>query len=212
MGAVVALTELIDDRRVWRGPAPLRHAPARAPTGHPALDAALPGGGWVADALNEILFPFDGVGELGLLWPTLRRLSAGSEPIVLVAPPYELHAPGWHHAGIALERLQLVRAEPREALWAAEQCLRSGACSAVLCWPRTRDGALLRRLNVAAETGKTLGFAFRDAREARNPSPAPLRLRVHPDRQVQVMKCRGGSVPARLLPIAAAERHRPPAH
>src|SRR5690606_19417302 len=46
MGAVVALDSLLASRRVWRAGQPARRAPSRQPTGHAALDAALPDGGW----------------------------------------------------------------------------------------------------------------------------------------------------------------------
>ena len=204
MGAVVALDTLLDARAVWRG----RAAPApgsRQPTGHPALDAQLPQGGWPEHALTEILHPADGVGELSLLLPTLVRLSQAQQRVLLIAPPYRVHAPGWAHAGVALPWLHVVAATPREALWAAEQSLRSGACAAVLCWPTHADDRALRRLQVAAETGQSLGFAFRDAKHARNPSPAAIRLQLDADRHVHVLKCRGGMAPA--VPIALASSH-----
>ena len=56
----------------------------------------------------------------------------------------------------------IVDAAPRDALWAFEQCLRSGACAAVLGWPLHADGPALRRLQVAADSGECLGFALRD--------------------------------------------------
>lgn len=126
MGAVVALNTLLDARTVWRG----RAAPApdsRQPTGYPDLDARLPQGGWPEHALTEILHPADGVGELSLVLPTLVRLTQAQQRVLLIAPPYRVHAPGWAHAGIALPWLHVVAAAPREALWAAEQCLRSAA-------------------------------------------------------------------------------------
>ncbi|MDE2279700.1 MAG: translesion DNA synthesis-associated protein ImuA, partial [Xanthomonadaceae bacterium] len=132
MGAVVAIDALLQPQRVWRGrPAA---APAGAqPTGHAGLDAVLPSGGWPEAALSELLIPADGVGELQLLWPTLARLSQAGERIVLVAPPYLPFAPAWRQAGVDLGRLQVVRAgTSRDALWATEQCLRSGSCGAVL--------------------------------------------------------------------------------
>ena len=204
MGAVVALNTLLDARTVWRG----RAAPApdsRQPTGYPDLDARLPQGGWPEHALTEILHPADGVGELSLVLPTLVRLTQAQQRVLLIAPPYRVHAPGWAHAGIALPWLHVVAAAPREALWAAEQCLRSAACAAVLCWPTQADDRALRRLQVAAETGLCLGFAFRDAKHARNPSPAALRLQLDADRHVRVLKCRGGMAPA--TPIALASGH-----
>ena len=65
-----------------------------------------------------------------------------------------------------------------------------------------RSDRALRRLQVAEETGQCLGFAFRDSRLARNPSPAALRVQVDTDYQLRVLKCRGGSAPARAIPFA----------
>lgn len=204
MGAVVALDQLLESRQVWRGqPRVAAGGAAPHPTGHPALDARLPGGGWPPAALSEVLLAAPGQGELALVWPALARLSQQQQTVVLVAPPYLPHAPAWAGAGLALGAVHVVRALPRDALWAAEQCLRSAACAAVLCWPQKADDRALRRLQVAAETGQCLGFAFRDLRQARNPSPAPLRLLLE-DGQVRVLKCRGGLPPAQPLPLAMA--------
>lgn len=203
MAAAVALEHLLDSRQLWRGrPASVPPA-ARQPTGHAALDAALPAGGWPDAALSEILLPADGVGELALVLPTLARLTRQGGRVVLVAPPYRAYAPGWAHGGVALEQVQIVRAASKQAWWAAEQCLRSGACAAVLCWPDHADDRSLRRLQVAAETGQCLGFAFRPAQAARNASPAALRLLLEPGtRAVRVLKCRGGGVPDGALALS----------
>jgi cell division inhibitor SulA len=204
MGAVLALDALLDDRRVWRGHAVPKSHEGVHPTGHPALDASLPQGGWPSGALTEVLLPLDGVGELALVFPSLARLTQAGQRVVLIAPPYRVHAPGWAHAGIALSQLQVVQASARDALWTAEQCLRSAACAAVLCWPRQADDRALRRLQVAAETGQCLGFAFRDAKHARNPSPAALRVQLEAGtRQVRVLKCRGGLAPAQPIALAS---------
>ncbi|SDY93671.1 hypothetical protein SAMN04487939_10991 [Lysobacter sp. yr284] len=205
MSAPVSLEGLIGSRRLWRGQN-AQAAPSAQPTGHAALDAALPSGGWPEAALSELLLPHTGVGELELMWPALARLSReapGHEAgmIVLVDPPLLPYAPAWRDAGVALSRLQVVRASGRDALWAAEQCLRSGACAAVLCWPQRADDRALRRLQVAAESGQCLGFAVREARAALNPSPAALRIAIDAaPRQLRVLKCRGGTAPTR--PIA----------
>lgn len=162
----------------------------------------LPGGGWPPAALSEILIGAVGIGELQLLWPTLARLTAAKERVVLISPPYLPYPQAWHAAGVDMRYLSIVRAQGRDALWAAEQCLRSGSCGAVLCWPHKADDRALRRLQVAAETGQTLAFAYRSQKEAVNASPAALRLAIdaHPA-QLRVLKCRGGLPPAR--PIAA---------
>lgn len=231
MSKLVSLESLIGSRQVWRGQ-PANLAPSSQPTGHAALDEALPSHGWPEASLTELLLPMHGVGELELMWPTLARLSQGlhahdaipskaASPsvspskatrsqtgpahdggmIVLIDPPYLPYPPAWRDAGVVLSRLQIVRAHGRDALWAAEQCLRSGACAAVLCWPQRADDRALRRLQVAAETGQCLGFALRDSKAALNPSPAALRIAIDTSpRQLRVLKCRGGNAPTR--PIA----------
>ena len=200
-GAVLALDKLLLERRVWKGQ-PQGVPTNLQPTGHGLLDAALPSGGWPAAALSEILCATEGIGELQLLWPTLARLSQAAERIVLVAPPHLPYPPAWLAAGVDLRWLSLVEANPRDALWAAEQCLRSGSCGAVLCWPKQADDRALRRLQIAAESGQTLAFAYRPLAEAVNPSPAALRIAVEAT-QLRILKCRGGLAPA--APIAHAQ-------
>jgi hypothetical protein len=209
MGQLVALDALLSDPRVWRGQ-PVALPRARQPSGHAALDDALPEGGWPEAALTELLLPADGVGELRLLLPTLARLTQARQPVVLVAPPYLPFPAGWRQHGVDLAHLHLLDATPRNALWAAEQCLRAGCIGAVLIWPM-RSGALqaddraLRRLQVAADSGRALGFVFRDLRAAANPSPAALRLSIDgaPPR-LRVLKCRGGMPPARAFELPGA--------
>lgn len=203
MSSVVALDRLLDARRIWRGQA-VASLKATQPTGHAMLDALLPAGGWPDSALSEILFAAPGIGELRLLWPTLARLTRAGERIVLVAPPHRPCPQAWLAAGVDLRHLVIVQAKDRDALWSAEQCLRSGSCAAVLCWPRQADDRALRRLQIAAETGQTLAFAYRPLREAENPSPAALRLTLEAQPvQLRVIKCRGGLAPARPLPASA---------
>jgi hypothetical protein len=202
MSALLSLDALLDARRVWRGQ-PIATAPSECPTGHAALDARLPIGGWPAAALTELLIPADGVGELQLLWPTLARFTQDAQRVILIAPPYVPYAPAWQAAGIALSHLQVITAPPRDALWATEQCLRSCACAAVVCWPLQADDRALRRLQVAAETGHCLCFAFRPHSSATNASPAALRIAIDAQPpQLRVLKCRGGLAPAQ--PIAYA--------
>ena len=195
MGQVVALDTLLLDRKVWRGQ-PVSLPAATQPTGFAPLDAALPSGGWPESALTELLLP------------TLARLTQAKQDIVLVAPPYLPYPDGWRQAGVDFQRLHLIDANPRDALWAMEQCLRAGCIAAVLGWPRQADDRALRRLQVASETGQALGFAFRDARAAANPSPAALRIQFEQAQdgatQLRVLKCRGGLAPTRPIPFPQA--------
>lgn len=204
MGQVLALDDLLQARQVWRG---RNEALPRSgeTTGHAALDEALPLGGWPEHALTEILIASDGVGEIDLLMPTLERLTQAGEEVALIAPPYLPYAPAWQVRGVDLAHLHIIEAQPRQAVWAFEQTLRSGTCAAVIGWPQKVDHHALRRLQVAADTGQALGFAVRDARHAGNASPAALRLEIKTGRQVQVRKCRGGPTPIGVFPIA--QRH-----
>jgi hypothetical protein len=200
---LVALDTLLSDRRVWRGQSAVALPAPKQPTGHDALDAVLPWGGWPEASLTELLLPADGIGELRLLLPTLARLTQAGHDIAIVAPPYLPYPDGWRQAGVDFAHVHLIEANPRDALWASEQCLRAGCLSAVLSWPMQADDRALRRLQVAADTGGVMGFVFRDARTERNPSPAALRIAIDSASsdgrpvQLRVLKCRGGIAPAR---------------
>ncbi|MBD9368635.1 translesion DNA synthesis-associated protein ImuA [Xanthomonas sp. XNM01] len=200
MGEVLALDELLAARTVWRA----RQAPSGGdgePTGHAALDTVLPQGGWPRGALTELLLPADGIGELGLLLPALARMTAAGGRVALVAPPHVPYAPAWQAAGVELGQLEVIDTDPRQALWAQEQCLRSGACEAVLGWPPGGDDRALRRLQVAADSGDCCGFVLRDRRHAANASPAALRLLAE-DGGWRVLKSRGAQPHAGLLRLA----------
>jgi hypothetical protein len=85
--------------------------------------------------------------------------------------------------------------DPQMSLWALDQAVRSGACSAVLAWPQGVNMADLRRLQLAAEAGDTLVFLFRPEQAADSPSPAALRLRIRclaNGMEVDILKRRGG--------------------
>lgn len=208
MAAAPALETLLATQPLWHAGRSAAVAAAEGePTGHAALDALLPQRGWPRRSLTELLLPADGVGELALLMPTLARLARAGGTLVAIAPPYIPYAPAWQAAGIELAQLQIVQAAtPRDALWAFEQCLRSGACAAVLGWPLQADAQALRRLQVAADSGDCLGFAIRDRRHAANPSPAALRLEASgtvDGTAWQVRKCRGGPAPAQAFALDA---------
>ena len=179
------------------------------------LDEELPGGGWPAGCLSEILPAHEGIGELRLLGPGLARLSGEGKRLAWVAPPYLPYAPALHSAGIALEQLLIVRTNTgEEALWAAEQALRSHACGAVLLWSATLDHTALRRLQLAAESSRALAFLFRHPGAHSQVTPAALRLRMESadgGLAVHILKRRGmpSHRPVFIPPMTAAERNRP---
>jgi protein ImuA len=149
---------------------------AARPTGHAALDAELPGGGWPASGLSELLLFAPGCGELRLLAPAMA-----TGALLWIAPPLAPYAPALAALGIAADRLTVVAPDSSaDAAWAAEQALRSGALSAVLWWGHEvcayTPPATLRRLHLAAVEGQTPLFALRPAAVRAQSSPAPLRL------------------------------------
>ena len=168
-------------RQVWRGGQLGRAACKSVPSGQAALDAELPGGGWPTGGLTELLLAQPGMGEMRLLAPALRALTANGPQaryVALIAPPYLPNAPTLAAWGIALERVIWVKADAdaRQALWAAEQTLKHDGVGAVLVWlPKVRADAL-RRLQVLAQDGQALAFLMRPASAAAQSSPAPLRI------------------------------------
>jgi cell division inhibitor SulA/protein ImuA len=191
------LSNLVQQRRdLWRGS---DHAPAAGSvvsSGFEQLDRAL-AGGWPQGAATEILSGGEGMGAMALVLPALAALSGGSRWIALVGPPHIPYAPALAAAGVELSRLLLVWPKhERESLWAVEQALRSGTCGAVLVWPqRGLKPAVLRRLQLAAASGGSLGFLFRTERAAAEYSPSALRLQVRPaaeGMEVELLKRRGG--------------------
>ena len=212
-----ALYQLLQNPRVWRGT-----DQAESPgwqgfaSGYPRLDRHLPGGGWPQHALTEILLEHYGSGELKLLMPALARLSqAGdsdvrqpfTEPcyepcnreagwIAWIAAPFEPYPPALMQWGVNLSRVLIVRPKKTsETLWAAEQALSSGNCAAVLLWPEMLDDAASRRLQLAAEKGRSWAIAFRSLSALSQASAAALRIKVTAGlngTDLGILKNRGG--------------------
>ncbi|MEM9302156.1 MAG: translesion DNA synthesis-associated protein ImuA [Pseudomonadota bacterium] len=202
--------QLLQQPGIWRGRAgtPRRNSQALS-TGCDALDRELPQGGWPPGALTEVLVAQEGAGELTLVLPALRELVRQKRRILLVAPPHVPYAPALEQQGIDAASILVVDAGG-DGLWAAEQALRSGVCGAVLCWPRRADDRALRRLQLAAEQGRSHGFVFRPVAASRSASPAAMRIGVRPWGELELLKCRGAIVrQTRLTLPPRGSVHRP---
>jgi protein ImuA len=199
---------------IWRGRSVARVE--TIPTGFAALDECLPGQGWPRAGLVEILISRVGVGEMCLLLPALASLThrASARWCAWISPPFQPFAPALAAHGVKLERLFVARTDAPS--WAFEQSLICGACEMVMAWAgqraldaqvrtgkggagRSRTAQLqardIRRLQLAAEKGRTLGVLFRPHHAARESSNAVLRLLVQPTEQsarVTLLKSRGG--------------------
>jgi len=190
------LSTLLQQADVWLASQGIKAEDTGVPTGFSALDSELSGSGWPQGALTEILCDQQGIGELQLLMPALAKMSQQGRWIAWIAPPHIPYAPALQMQGIDLKKILVVypRAET-DMLWTVEQALRSGTCGAVLVWPNSVDNKSLRRLQLAAEAGKSMGFLFRPHRYVMQSSPAALRLTLEMTQAglaVNIIKRRGG--------------------
>lgn len=172
----------------------------------PAVDAALPGGGFPRGALSELA----GGRASGKTAVALSLFAAlGTEDLFAwVDGSGELYPPAAVARGVDLARLLVVRPAPpaageapwRAALWACEALLASGAFAAVAMdvpLPRRvpgADAAAARRLQAAAERGGAIGL-WLAAPESGLRVPAAVRLEI---------AMQGGWIGARRAPGAGA--------
>jgi protein ImuA len=103
---------------LWRAAQLGRAGTAGMATGFASLDAVLPGGGWQAGALTELLLPHPGVGEWRLLAPVLAAVQRGAgpdgiaRPVMLFGPPDQPCA--WALGALGLDLRQLVLVQRRD--------------------------------------------------------------------------------------------------
>lgn len=202
---------------LWRAHQVGRPREAVLVSGHAELDAVLPGGGWPARALTELLLPHPGIGELRLLAPALAALQAQQRCVMLFDPPALPFAWALAACGLDVQQLYVVRSRDAargrvhgpdartraqgllpaaDVLWALEQSLKSGHLGAALAWlPARLATDALRRLQLAAQAHDGPVFLLRDEAQRTRPSPAPLRLWLRPaaadELRVQLLKRRG---------------------
>jgi hypothetical protein len=148
-------------------------------SGSAAIDRLLPGGGLQHGMLVEWLAELPGCGAatLGLL-AAREACRAGGMMVVLdrAGTFYPPAAVGW---GVDPARLIVVRPRTvRDELWAAVQSLRSPVVAAVWTMIDRLESRNFRRLQLAAEAGRTLGVLVRRASARGQPSWADLRLGV----------------------------------
>ena len=172
---------------------PPRHV---EPSGSASLDAVLPGGGWQSGTIVELMPMSDGIGELRLLMPALAKITQSERHVAMIAPPYIPFAPALLRHGLRLEHFWIIRAHSAaDILWSAEQTLRCKSFGAVLAWPSAIRDREVRRLQLAAEAGNSIGFVYRQPIAAREASPAAVRLRLQADvtgqLSIDIVKCRG---------------------
>lgn len=214
------LDNILKHPAVWRYGELGLNPKSATETGFSELDQVLPAGGWEEGALTEILASEQGIGELSLLIPAVSQASKAGRGIVLVAPPFVPFPHAWEAKGVVLKQVVIIRAQGQEALWAMEQAARSGACGMVIGWTAscTKDTTYqaLRRLQMAADAGKTVLALFRPQTVAGDASAAPTRLRVWAaagELQIHAFK-RRAAMPAPPIRVGVYPKHwtRPRRH
>ena len=191
-----ALDSLVSSNpMLWQGPSRFEQRGVCLNSGFEALDAILSGGGWPAHSVVEVMVDHWGIGELQLWLPLMARLSQQDQWLTLIAPPYIPYAPALVNAGVRLDRLFIIDAtvSTRDIWWSADKTLRAQLNAMTLVWLPKPDPRGIRRLQLAASAGGSLGVLFH--RQPCDGSPAPLRLHLSSDDQgltVKILKARGG--------------------
>lgn len=185
---------LAGNQQIWRADGLGESRLPTLPTGHAALDAVLPGGGWPVGALTELIVPHWGIGELRLLAPAWRAMTQAQRWLAWIGPPYVPYAPALLQVGVNLRYTLLIEIENshRDLFWCMEKLLRNPATGMVMAWPRRVLAGNLRRLQLAAETGRSLGILFHQ--QAIESTPAALRLKLKPAQphlEITILKARG---------------------
>ena len=131
-----------------------------------------------------------------MLLPALSKVTREDQWAAFINPPHVPYAPALSNAGIRLDRLLIIDSkDDLNTLWAAEQVLRAGLFASVVVWVERSTAQKQRRLQLAAETGKTWATVYRPLRDAKEHSPVSVRLRadiVHTQLTLTLIKVRGG--------------------
>ena len=179
---------------IWRGAGPTAHG-RLIPVGLPGvgfrdrgrLAGRWPGGGSDLGGWPKLSQP-----------PTTRAgySDAGWQGHLLAAREVEPSPPTFRPAGIEVTRVLINSSKDHHRrLWAAEQCLRSGACGAL-------TDPMLRRLKLASSASDPIMFLLRSDSVAVQPSPASVRIRLRSatfalkHREITILK---GAHPPRSL-------------
>jgi len=140
---------------------------------------------------------------------SLCRSVASSLPIVLIDTHGDFYPPAAEAFGISLDRLIVLRVRrAKDALWAAEQSLRSPAVGAVIAPLNDLDERDSRRLQLAAERSGCLGLILRPAHR-RAKSFAAVQMLVESDEAIRLRRtgsATGGMAHAQRDHVGSAVR------
>ena len=148
-------------------------------TGVSALDGLLEEGGLPAGCLMEWLEPGIGAGVDTLALWGAARARRPNELLIVIDSRGDFYPPGGASLGLDLQTTAVIRpGKSAEAIWTLEQSLRTQGVGVVVCPWRRFSSRTFRRLQLAAETGGSLGILLRPARARAEPSFAEVRWGV----------------------------------
>ena len=190
------------------------HGHGVLPFGVAEIDQCLPDGGLAMGALHEMAGSGQGTvdGAAAALFAAGIAARTSGQVLWCVSRP-DLFAPALAQAGLPPDRILYVEAGDDTGVLACfEEGLRHGSLGAVVAEVAKLSMTASRRLQLAAESGNTLGLAVRrwrrekDARDFGEPTAAVTRWRVStlpsaplaveglgPARwRLELLRCRGG--------------------
>lgn len=185
------LIDLLERKQlIWHG-RDYRPPQDVVPSGHAVFDEKLAGGfpkNGVVSIESQV-----GVGELRFL---MNTLATKERLLVFINPPGILCAEFFYHQGLDLNNILVIYPRQKnEALWASEQCLKSGACSAVMLWHNMFEIHHVKRLQVASDEGNCLQFLMRSNHIKSASLPVSMNMQFAPHVQgldITINKRKGG--------------------
>ncbi|WP_294098130.1 protein ImuA [Sphingomonas sp.] len=172
------------------------------PFGVEAVDSRLVGAGLRLDALHEVAPAGPDMAEdcaASLFMGGIAARAWG--PVLWAVQRRDLFAPGLSQVG--LDHKRLIYAEARddaELLAVMEEALRHRGLGAVIGEVKRADMTATRRLQLAAEGGRTIALLMkRNVREGQDPIGMP---------SAAVTRWRIGCAPSTPLPVEGVGRHR----
>ncbi len=205
------LRNLHNKQWIWTAANAKASSEALLSSGFPGLDEYLTGGFPKAGMIH--LQSHLGCGELRFILSTLKHNSQGSL-YVFINAPFPPNAEFLLTHNIDLNNVVCIQCSSQdESLWCAEQCSKSGACSAIFLWQQSMNPIQIRKLEYAAQQGSTYCVWFDNSTELKSNLPLSLSLqleRENDDLHVRISKQKIGwpSKRAVRIPLPFKSRTR----
>lgn len=168
-------------------------------TGCLTLDRLMHRQGFLRGSLVEWLEDGPGSGASILALVAAREACTDRGVLIVVDRSGAFYPPAAAAWGIDLKNMIVVQPKSdKDEHWTLVQALRCERVAAVVSWTRRLDGYTYRRLQLAAESGGSVGLFVRPQTAHQKPSWADVRMSVSPQPspdnwllRVRILRCRG---------------------